>query len=148
MFSLIIVSEGFRPSTPDVICISSFFRATRRCPTQLLELLNRGLIKQNCQKNLVWELTRCFERSGRDSVWLRSYQSQDSRAEKNKTNDPFIGWLYDPCFTATEHWNICSNAVRANERFETMVAVLAGLAENTGLKQFTFCPNWPKPMQH
>jgi Ran GTPase-activating protein (RanGAP) involved in mRNA processing and transport len=26
----------------------------------------------------------------------------------------------------------------ANERFETMVAVLAGLAENTGLKEFTF----------
>jgi hypothetical protein len=50
-------------------------------------------------------------------------------------------WLYDPCFLQQNIETSVLTPVQTNERFETMVAVLAGLAENTGLKQFTFETN-------
>jgi hypothetical protein len=129
--------EGFLSSTRTLLQFS-FFQSYAALSYPAARAIGIGLTQNKSLEKLSWEMTQGFKFLEEVLCGLSNHIGLKTLELKVKlTGLSSLALRFLLKFNRTlEHLFLTQDG--ANERFETMVAVLAGLAENTGLKEFTF----------
>jgi hypothetical protein len=129
--------EGFLSSTQTLLQFS-FFQSYAALSYPAARAIGIGLTQNKSLEKLSWEMTQGFKFLEEILFGLSNHIGLKTLELKIKLIESSSQALRSllHCNRTLERLFLTQSG--ANERFETMVAVLAGLAENTGLKEVTF----------